>query len=69
MKTNKQIKIVRKPTPIRNAMLVCSLTCNIFLGLAAYGVYNGQLARTDISVAQPVALYSQDYVSQLAGRP
>lgn len=65
-----QTKIVKKPTPIRNAMLVCSLTCNAFLGIAAYGVYSGKLARTDVQVAsvQPVALYEQDYVTTLAGR-
>lgn len=64
-----QIKLVKKPTPVRNALLVCSLTCNAFLGMAAYGVYNGQLARTDVSVAQPVALHaSEDYLTTLAGR-
>ena len=65
-----QVKIVKKPTPIRNALLVCSLTCNAFLGVTAYAVYSGQLARTDVQVAsaQPVALYEQDYVTTLAGR-
>lgn len=65
-----QIKIVKKPTPVRNAILVCSLTCNAFLGMAAYGVYSGQLARTDVSLVQPVELHAQneDYLTTLARR-
>lgn len=61
-----QIKLVKKPTPIRNALLVCSLTCNFFLGMAAYGVYSGQLARTDISSAAFEG--QEDYLSKITRR-
>lgn len=64
-----KIRIIKKPTPIRNALLVFSVTCNLFLGTAAYAVYNGQLARTDITTVQPVALHnSDDYLTTIAGR-
>ena len=58
----KTIKFVRKPTPVKTAVLWVSLTSNLFLGAAAYAVYNGQLARTD------VAIYEQDYLTTLARR-
>ena len=64
---NKTIKFVRKPTPVKTAVLWVSLTSNLFLGAVAYAVYNGQLARTDVATQQ-VALYEQDYVTTLAGR-
>lgn len=40
------IKIVKKPTPIRNAVLCVSLTANLALALTAYGMYNGNISRT-----------------------
>ena len=63
----KTIKLVRKPTPVKTAILWVSLTSNLFLGAATYAVYNGQLARTDVATQQ-VALYQQDYLSTLASR-
>lgn len=61
------IRLIKRPTPIRNAILVCSLTCNAFLGASIYAVYSGKLARTDVAVAQPVALYEQqDYLTTVA---
>lgn len=61
-------KPLKKSTPIRNAILWISLTSNAFMFTLAYGVYSGQLQRTDAG-AQEVALYqNQDYVTALAGR-
>lgn len=66
--TNTVIKYRRKPTPVKTAVLWVSLTSNLFLGAACYGVYTGQLARTDVATVQPVALHEQDYLTTLAGR-
>lgn len=67
MSEGKTIRFVRKPTPVKTAVLWVSLTSNLFLGALTYAVYNGQLARTDVA-AQQVALYEPDYVTTLAGR-
>jgi hypothetical protein len=67
MINNKTItaRVINRPTPFRNAVLAVSLTCNVFLGTYAYAVYSGQLARTDVVVAEPVNLYSENYISTL----
>lgn len=63
-----KIKLVRRPTPVRNAALAISLTCNTFLFGLGYAVVSGHIARTEPQ-GQQVALYSQeDYVTALAGR-
>lgn len=51
---SKRKQPLRRGTPIRNAVLVFSLTCNLFLFTLAYGVYSGQLAR--IETVEPVDL-------------
>lgn len=66
MRTDKTIKLVRKPTPVKSAVLWVSLTSNAFMAVLGYAIYNGQLARTEVA-PQQVALYGQgDYVTQLA---
>lgn len=60
-------KVIRKPTPIRNAALAVSVTCNLFLFGLGYAVVTGQLAHVDTVESKQVALYSGDYVATLQG--
>lgn len=54
MSTQKPIKIVGKPAPIRNALLAISLTCNAFLFTLGYAVATGNLVRVEPAPQQLV---------------
>lgn len=58
-----KIKYIKRSTPIRNAILVCSLTCNLFLGYTAHAIYSGRIA---LQVnPEPVELTQADYLTKL----
>lgn len=67
-KQQPNVKLVRKPTPVRNIVLAVSLTCNAFAGGVGYLVHDGYLVSQAAQVeTQKVALYSaeQDYLTQI----
>lgn len=63
---NTIIKFRKKPTPIRNAVLVFSLTCNLFLAAGGYAIAAGKL--TPASNLEVVLHEQEDFVTTLAKR-
>lgn len=65
----RKTKRVKKPTPVRNALLVASITSNVFMAALGYAVWTGEIRHAaTMQDTQEVALYGEDFVTTLARR-
>lgn len=61
-----EMKVLIRPTPVRNCLLSASLMANIALGMSAYALFTGHAGRTIPFNVQEAALQQQDKEHDIA---